>query len=280
MRAATFGPTQIELPVVGQGTWNLERDDPSEALAALEAGIDAGLTHIDTAELYGSGRVERLIGPLVARRRDELYLVSKVLPSNASYRGTLAACERSLERLRTDHLDLYLLHWPGSHPLEGTLRAFEALVAAGKIRAYGLSNFDAYELDEAVAIAGPGRIVCNQVLYHLEQRAIEHAVIPRCKAHGVAVVAYSPFGSGRFPSARSAGGAVLHGLAAARGASPYQLALAFLIRQGGVFAIPKAAQVAHALENAAAGSLTLSAAEMDSLATAFPLGRARSLPML
>jgi diketogulonate reductase-like aldo/keto reductase len=258
----------------------MERDPPGEALAALEAGIDAGLRHIDTAELYGSGRVETLLGPLVARRRAELYLVSKVLPSNASYAGTIAACERSLKRLRTDRLDLYLLHWPGSYPLEDTIRAFEKLRSDGKIRAYGVSNFDVDELDAAVAIAGAGRIVCNQVLYHLEERAIEHRVIPRCRNLGVAVVAYSPLGSGCFPSAPSSRGAVLARLAAKRGVTPYQLALAFLLRQGGVFAIPKAARIQHVLENAAAGELVLDAAELSALDAAFPAKRKRGLPML
>lgn len=280
MRTATFGPTGIDLPVLGQGTWNLEHDDAGQALAALEAGIDAGLTHIDTAELYGNGRVETLLGPLVARRRDELYLVSKVLPSNASYRGTIAACDRSLKRLRTDRLDLYLLHWPGSEPLEETIRAFETLAADGKISAYGVSNFDVDELDDAVRIAGRGRIVCNQVLYHLEQRAIEHEVIPRCRKLGVAVVAYSPLGSGRFPSPRGAGGAVLAGIAAKRDLTPQQVALAFLIQRSAVFAIPKAAQRAHARQNAAVGDVELSAKELSAIDAAFPAKRSRGLPML
>jgi diketogulonate reductase-like aldo/keto reductase len=280
MLTATFGPTGIDLPVIGQGTWNLEHDDARQVLAALDAGIDAGLTHIDTAELYGSGRVETLLGPLIERRRDELYLVSKVLPSNASYRGTIAACERSLKRLRTDRLDLYLLHWPGSYPLEETIRAFETLAADGKISAYGVSNFDVDELDEAVRIAGRGRIVCNQVLYHLEERAIEYAVIPRCRKLGVAVVAYSPLGNGRFPSPRGTGGSVLASIAAKRDLSPHQVALAFLIQQSAVFAIPKAAQSAHALENAAAGDVQLSSAELSALDAAFPAKRRRGLPML
>lgn len=280
MRTAPFGPTGLRLPVLGQGTWNLERDAADAARRALEAGIDAGATHIDTAELYGGGRVESLLAPVVARRREEIYLVSKVLPSNASYDGTIAACERSLNRLRTDRLDLYLLHWPGSAPLEETIGALEALVAVGKIRAYGVSNFDVGELDEAVAIAGANRIVCNQVLYHLEERAIEHAVIPRCLEHGVAVVAYSPLGSGRFPSPQGAGGRLLGEIAAARGVVPEQVALAFLVQQGGVFAIPKAARVEHALANAAAGDLVLSAAELARLDAAFPAGRRRGLPLL
>lgn len=280
MRTAAFGPARIALPVVGQGTWNFEHDDRRAALEALEAGIDAGLRHIDTAELYGSGSVETLIGPVVARRRDELYVVSKVLPSNASYEGTLAACERSLGRLGIDVLDLYLLHWPGSYPLEDTFRAFEALREAGKIRAYGVSNFDVDELEDAVAIAGPGRIACNQVLYHLEQRAIEHAVIPRCRELDVSVVAYSPLGSGRFVAPGSRRGRMLAAIAAAHDASPEQIALAFLIAKRAVFVIPKAARKAHSLENAAAAGIELDGDEMQALDAAFPVRGGRRLPML
>lgn len=280
MRTAAFGPAAVDLPVLGQGTWNLEHDDADAALAALETGIDAGLTHIDTAELYGSGRVETLIGPLVARRRDELYVVSKVLPSNASYDGTLRACERSLQRLGIDCLDLYLLHWPGSHPLEETIRAFVTLRETGKIRAFGLSNFDVDELDDAVAIAGAGQIVCNQVLYHLEERAIEHRVIPRCRELCISVVAYSPLGSGRFVSPRSQGGRTLARIAARHGATPAQIALAFLLQRSRVFAIPKAARKAHTLENAAAADIELAPEELTALDAAFEAGKGRSLPML
>lgn len=280
MRTAAFGPAAIELPVLGQGTWNLERDDADAALGALEAGIDAGLTHIDTAELYGSGRVETLIGPLVARRREELFVVSKVLPSNASYDGTLKACERSLRRLGIDRLDLYLLHWPGSHPLEETIRAFVKLRETGKIRAFGLSNFDVDELEDAVAIAGAGQIACNQVLYHLEERAVEHSVVPRCRDLGISVVAYSPLGSGRFVSPQSRGGRTLARIAARHEASPEQIALAFLLQQGRVFAIPKAARKAHALENAAAADIELTGDEIQALDAAFAAKMRRSLPML
>jgi len=280
MRSASFGPARIAVPVIGQGTWNLEHDDEAEAVAALDTGIDAGMTHIDTAELYGSGRVERLISPVIRRRRDELFLVSKVLPSNASYAGTLAACERSLERLGTDHLDVYLLHWRGGAPLEETFRAFEALESAGKIKAFGVSNFDVGDLEEAVALVGEGRIACNQVLYHLKERSIEQAVIPWCRDHGIAVVAYSPFGSGTFPSARDGGGRVLASIAERRRASAHQIALAFLVQQGQVFAIPKAARVEHVLDNVQGGDLELTAAEMRELDAAFPSRPRRSLPMI
>jgi len=279
-RTAAFGPRRHEVPVVGQGTWNMELDDRRAAIAALRAGIDAGLTHIDTAELYGSGRVEGIVARAIEGRRDELFLVSKVLPSNASYAQTIAACERSLERLGTDRLDVYLLHWRGRVPLEETVRAFEKLEADGKIGAYGVSNFDVDDLEEVVAIAGEHRIVCNQVLYHLEERSIEHRVIPWCADHSIAVVAYSPFGSGSFPQPGSSGGDALGALARARGATPHQVALAFLIARGGIFAIPKAAQAGHARDNAAAAGLELTAAEIETIDRAFPARPRRGLAMI
>jgi diketogulonate reductase-like aldo/keto reductase len=266
--------------LVGQGTWNLERTREKDAVAALQAGIAAGMTHIDTAELYGDGRAESIVARAIAGRRQQVFVVSKVLPSNASYRGTLEACERSLARLGTDYMDVYLLHWRGTFPLADTFRAFEKLQADGKIRAYGVSNFDVDDLEEALAITGPGRIACNQVLYHLEERSIEHAVIPWCRQHEVAVVAYSPFGSGQFPSADSASGKVLTKIAKSRGVSAYQAALAFLIAQGRVFAIPKASQPGHVRDNAAAGDLELDSAEMNALDGAFPARRRRRLAMI
>ena len=276
-----FGWTGVPVPVIGLGTWNLERADRAEALAALRQGLDAGLTHIDTAEMYGRGRVEEIVGEAIAGRRDEVFLVSKVLPQNASFAGVLRACDASLRRLGTDRLDLYLLHWPGQHPLEQTIAAFEQLVRDGKTRFYGVSNFDVADLERAVALAGAERIACNQVLYHLEERAIEHAVLPWCDRHGIAVVAYSPFGSGDFPSARSPRGRVLAEIAEARGATPRQVALAFLVRRAGVFAIPKAARPAHVRDNAGGCALTLSAEEEARLDRAFPRGRPRrGLPTL
>ena len=276
MKHRRFGWTGALVPVIGQGTWQMEQDDRASCIAALQRGLDAGLTHIDTAELYGSGRVEsEIVAPAIAGRRDRVFLVSKVLPWNASYAGTLAACEASLRRLRTDRLDGYLLHWPGDHPLAETFRAFEKLAADGKIRFFGVSNFDAHEIDEAVRIAGPKRIACNQVLYHLKERAIEHAVIPACERADIAVVAYSPFGSGDFP-ARSR---VLADLAAAHHTTPHAVALAFLCRRESTFAIPKTADPAHAAENAA-GEVALSTEELSQLDAAFPAGRARGLPTL
>ena len=206
MQRRTFGWTGVQVPVIGQGTWKMEGDSPAEALAALQAGLDAGMTHVDTAELYGGGRVESLVARAIAGRRDEVFLVSKVMPNHASRSGTVQACEASLRRLGTDHLDCYLLHWPGQHPLEDTIAAFEQLVRDGKIRSWGLSNFDVDDLEEALAIAGPRRIACNQVLYHLRARDIEGRVLPWCVEHEVAVVGYSPFGSGDFPAAAVAWG--------------------------------------------------------------------------
>jgi diketogulonate reductase-like aldo/keto reductase len=265
--------------VIGQGTWYLDRGDRRSAIAALRRGIELGMTHIDTAEMYGDA--ELVIAEAIADRRDDVFLVSKVLPSNASRRGTITACERSLKRLKTDRLDCYLLHWRGSYPLSETVAAFEELKSAGKIRSWGVSNFDADDLDEILEVSGHGKIACNQVLYHLKERAIEHAVIPWCAKHGVAVVAYSPFGHNDFPQGSSAGGKVLHKVADAHKATPRQVALSFLTRDTTVFAIPKASSAEHAAENAAAGKLTLSDAEIAALDAAFPRGaKPRGLPML
>lgn len=273
MRLKPFGRTEVQVPAIGQGTWYMERDGRAKAVAALHAGLDLGMSHIDTAEMYGSGLVEEIVSEAIAGRREKVFLVSKVLPQHASFEGVLRACEGSLGRLRTDRLDVYLLHWGGSHPLEQTIGAFERLVRDGKIRFWGVSNFDVEDLEEALAIAGEGRMACNQVLYHLEERAIEHEVIPWCKEHGVAVVGYSPFGSGRFPSATSRGGRVLAEIARARGITPRQVALAFLVREDAVFAIPKSSNVEHVRENAAAGDVELSADEVERIDDAFPLGK-------
>lgn len=279
MRTSQFGSQPV--PVIGQGTWNFEQARRADAVAALRRGLDLGLTHIDTAEMYGSGRAEAIIAEAIAGRRGEVFLVSKVLPSNASRRGTIAACEASLKRLGTDHLDCYLLHWPGSIPLEETVAAFEALQAAGKIKAWGVSNFDVKDLEALLAVADAKDIACNQVLYHLKERAIEHAVLPCCEAHGVAVVAYSPFGHDDFPEPRSAQGGVLGEIARAQGATPRQVALAFLTRRPSLLAIPKAARVPHVEENAAAGTIVLSPEHCARLEAAFPLGpKGRGLPML
>ncbi len=279
MKTRAFGPAQTGVSVIGQGTWNIEMADRAEAIKTLQRGIDFGMTHIDTAEMYGSGRAEALTGDAIAGRREQVFLVSKVLPSNASRKGTLAACERSLKHLKTDYLDCYLLHWRGSYELEDTFTAFEELKAAGKIRSWGVSNFDTDDLEEALSVAGKGKIACNQVLYHLRERAIEHAVIPYCEENAIAVVAHSPFGQMASPSPASPGGKVLAEVAKAQGATPRQVELAFLTRKDCVFAIPKASKVTHAEENAG-GDLVLTASEIEAIDRAFPRGRAKSLPML
>src|SRR6202140_2013130 len=218
MKSRRFGSGGAQVPVIGQGTWYIDRGDRKLAVAALRCGVDLGMTHVDTAEMYDDA--ELVVAEAIAGRRDEIFLVSKVLPSNASRRGTITACERSLARLKTDRLDCYLLHWRGSYPLAETAAAFEQLVSAGKIRSWGVSNFDADDLDEMLEVAGEDRIACNQVLYHLQERAIEHAVMPWCAQHGVAVVAYSPFGHNEFPSPGSRGGEVLQKIAEAHKATP------------------------------------------------------------
>ncbi len=275
MRERQFGSTGIAVPVIGQGTWNMERDDRAAAVEAIRRGLDAGMTHVDTAEMYGSGAVEELVAEAIAGRRDEVFLVSKVLPSNASFKGVLRSCDASLKRLGTDRLDCYLLHWPGDRPLEGTIAAFEQLVTDGKIRFYGVSNFDEDELEQAVAIAGPQRLACNQLLYHLGERTIEHGAIPASVRHEMAVVGYSPFGSGRFPDPASAGGRVLAEIAAAHDATPRQVALAFLVREPGTFVIPKTSSAAHAEENAKAGDLELTETKIRRIDAEFPRGRRR-----
>jgi diketogulonate reductase-like aldo/keto reductase len=281
MERRRFGSTQRDVAVIGQGTWHLDRGDRASAVAALRRGLDLGMTHIDTAELYGNA--EEMVAQAIAGRRDEVFLVSKVLPENASRSGTRVACERSLARLRTDRLDCYLLHWRGEHPLEETITAFQQLQRDGKILSWGVSNFDVSDLEEAREISGQSEspFVCNQVLYHLKERAIEHAVIPWCEKHRVAVVGYSPFGHGGFPSPRTKGGRVLHEIAAAHDATPRQVALRFLARRPSLFAIPKTSHSEHAGENAGAGDLRLTDAELARIEKAFPRSRrARELPVI
>jgi diketogulonate reductase-like aldo/keto reductase len=275
-----FGSTARRVAAIGQGSWRIEAA-AARAAAALKRGLDLGLTHIDTAEMYGSGAAEKIIGDAIQGRREQVFLVSKVLPDNASKRGTISACEKSLARLRTDRLDCYLLHWRGSHPLADTIGAFEQLVQSGKILSWGVSNFDVEDLNEVAAIAGAGHPACNQVLYHLKERAIEHAVLPWCREHGTAVVAYTPFGqSPNIFDAESRQGRVLQEIAAERGATARRIALAFLLRHREVFVIPKASSTLHVEENAGAAGLSLNAADLERIERAFPLGRPRGLPML
>ncbi|TMB39429.1 MAG: aldo/keto reductase [Deltaproteobacteria bacterium] len=280
METRPFGKNGPPVPILGQGTWQMEQDPRREAIAALRRGLDLGLRHIDTAEMYGSGAVEEMVAEAIEGRREEVFLVSKVLPENATRRGTVVACERSLKRLRTDHLDCYLLHWESRHPLEGTIEAFEELRGAGKVRAYGVSNFDEERLQEAVSLAGPGLIACDQVLYHLEERHADTGLISLCRRLGAAFVAYSPFGSGSFPAESSAGGKMLAAIARAHRKTPRQVALAFLTRLPGTFAIPKAASRAHVEENAGAARLKLSAEEIARIDEAFPARRKPELPTL
>jgi diketogulonate reductase-like aldo/keto reductase len=270
-----FGPTGVQVPKVGLGTWYLEQSDAKTAIAAVQAAVELGLTHVDTAELYGSGKAESLVGQALEGRRDGVFLVSKIIPSNASRAGTIKHCEQTLKRLRTDHLDCYLLHWPGSYPLEETIAGLEDLVKAGKTRAWGVSNFDEDELASALEIAGPGRIACNQVLYHLEERGIEHAVLPWCEENGVAVVGYTPYGQHRQYPPKGAAGAVLTQIAERLSATARQVALAFLTRRPDLFAIPKSTHLDHLRENAGGAEVVLSPADVAAIERAFPIGRRR-----
>jgi diketogulonate reductase-like aldo/keto reductase len=279
MQQRAWGTTGTQVSAIGQGTWYIDHGNHATAVAALQKGLDLGMTHIDTAEMYDDAEV--VVADAIKGRRDEVFLVSKVLPSNASRAGTIKAAERSLARMRTDRMDCYLLHWRGGYALEDTVSAFEQLKKDGKILSWGVSNFDADDLQEIYEVAGKGKIACNQVLYHLKERAIEHSVIPWCEAHDVTVTAYSPFGHNDFPASTSGGGKVLQQIAAAHNATPRQVALAFLTRNPAVVTIPKASSAAHAAENAASGGLKLDAAEIAQLDKAFPLGREPShLPML
>jgi diketogulonate reductase-like aldo/keto reductase len=277
-----FGSTRRQVASIGQGTWKIEGSAAADAVTALRRGLELGLSHIDTAEMYGSGLSERIIGEAIEGRRDEVFLVSKVLPNHASKNATLAACEKSLAHLQTDRLDCFLLHWRGSVPLEETIAAFETLVRQGKILSWGVSNFDVRDLAEVAAIAGHGHPACNQVLYHLKERAIEHAVLPWCAKHGSAVVAYTPFGQspGIFAGASTAA-KVLREIADSHGATPRQVALRFLLRQPEVFVIPKASDIVHVTENAGTYDVELNDSDVAKIDAAFPLGKAtRGLPMI
>lgn len=266
-------PDGTQVPALGQGSWMMAEASARrrDEIAALRAGIELGMTLIDTAEMYADGAAETLVGEAIAGRRDEVFLVSKVLPENASRAGTIKACERSLKRLGTDRLDLYLLHWRGRHPLAETLAGFEALVAAGKIRRWGVSNLDAADMDELGAVPA-----VNQVLYNPTRRGIEFDLLPRCRRAGVPVMAYSPVEQGRL--LRHDG---LRRLAEARGVTVAQLTLAWVMRSGDVIAIPKAGTSAHVAENRAAAGIVLSAAELAEFDRLFPPPkRARPLEML
>lgn len=274
-----FGWTGLDVPVIGMGTWMIEgrsRDAERRAIDALRLGLDLGMNHIDTAEMYGNGRAEELVSIAVEDQREHVFLVSKVLPSNSSYQGTLKACERSLKRLKTDFIDLYLIHWPSSqHPIEETMRAMEKLVDEGMIRFIGVSNFDVEQLREAQHALKKYRIACNQVLYHLAYRGIEHDLLPYCAENGIAIVGYSPFGHGNFPSSHSGEGKVLAEIAKRHNRTMRQVALNFLIRDPNLFTIPKAGNPDHIRENSGAvEDWKLTDEDIAAIDRMFPLPRA------
>lgn len=259
-------PGGASMPTFGLGTWGMgERGARrSDMVAALRLGMDLGVTLIDTAEMYGDGGAESIVGEAIAGRRSKLFLVSKVLPDHATRQGTIAACEQSLARLRTDYLDLYLLHWRGVVPLAETLAGFADLKRSGKIRHWGVSNFDVPDLEELWRLAGDDCAV-DQVLYNLACRGIEWNLLPTCRARGIAVMAYSPLEQGRLLTR-----AALKRIAERRGATAAQVALAWLLRQEGIVAIPKAARLDHLRELAAARDLRLERDDLTALDTGFP----------
>jgi diketogulonate reductase-like aldo/keto reductase len=268
----------MQMPRLGQGTWNMGDSAAArkEELAALRVGIELGMTLIDTAEMYGDGRSESLVAEAIAGMRQKIFLVTKVLPSNASRKGVVRACEASLQRLKTDNVDLYLLHWSGSYRLEETVRSFEDLLGAGKIRAWGVSNLDLSEMNRLAKIPGGTACATNQVLYNLSRRGIEFDLLPWCQARKMPVMAYSPVEQGRI-----LGHKALKGVAQRLGATPAQVALAWVLRQEGVVAIPKAGSVAHVKENRKALALKLDDAALKALDAAFPPPKkARPLEML
>jgi diketogulonate reductase-like aldo/keto reductase len=265
--AAFTLPSGERVPALGQGTWYMGEHarKRKDEVAALRAGIDLGLSLIDTAEMYADGEAEAVVADAIDGRRDEVFLVSKVLPSNASRKGTLAACDRSLRRLGTDRIDLYLLHWRGSVPLAETLEAFATLREAGKIRHWGVSNFDGDDMAQLVALEGGTAVATNQVLYNLTRRGIEYDLLPWSRTHAIPIMAYSPIEQGRLLTHPALGR-----IARAHAATAAQVALAWVLREPGVIAIPKAGTLAHVRENRAALDLRLSAEDLAVLDRAFP----------
>lgn len=261
-----FGSTGVSVSVIGQGTWRMgeSRGAEKEEIAALRLGIELGLTHIDTAEMYGDGGAERVVGRAVAGRRAEVFIATKVLPKNASYAGTLRACETSLRRLGTDYVDLYLLHWwSGTHPIGETMKAMEELVRRGLVRFIGVSNFDVGELKATQAALTRERLASNQVLYHLRDRGIEKKILPYCEAQGIAVVGYTPLARGGFLRG------VVAEIAKKHGRTPRQVALNFLTRRPSLFTIPKASRPEHVRENAAALDFALPPEDLKAIDAAF-----------
>lgn len=271
-------PSGEQVPALGQGTWHMgeDRRRHAEEVAALKLGIDLGMTLVDTAEMYASGGAEEVTRDAIASRRDEVFLVSKVLPSNASHAGVMRACEASLRRLGTDCIDLYLLHWRGGTPLAETVGAFEALKRDGKIRYWGMSNFDIDDLEELAGIEGGTAVQTNQVLYNPEARGIEYDLMPWLNERGIPLMAYSPVDQGGLVRHRG-----LETVARRHDATPAQIALAWVLRHKGVIAIPKAVEPGHIRRNRAALDIELDAADLAELDRAFPPpGRKQPLAMI
>ena len=261
-----FGATGREVAVIGQGTWHMGERAPAQRdeIAALRLGLDLGMTHIDTAEMYADGGAERVVARAIAGRRDEVFLATKVLPSNASYAGTIKACEASLKRLRTEYVDLYLLHWwSDHHPIADTMRAMSDLVRRGLVRHVGVSNFDVEQMKAAKAALGDIPLACNQVLYHLRDRGIEEGVLPWCERAQVAVVGYTPLARGGFIKS------IVADVAARHGATPRQVVLNFLTRRRSLFTIPKASRPEHVRENTDALDFTLTRDDLRAIDAEF-----------
>jgi diketogulonate reductase-like aldo/keto reductase len=260
-------PSGISVPALGLGTWQMGEDSRKAGpeVESLKRGLDLGMTLVDTAEMYGEGGAEEIAGQAIEGRRDEVFLVSKVYPWNASRQGVIEACERSLERLKTDRLDLYLLHWRGEHPLEETVAGFEDLRRAGKIAAWGVSNFDLSDMQELMQVAGGENCAANQVLYNLSRRGVEYDLLPWCQERGIPLMAYSPIEQGRLVR----NGELIR-IAKAYQATPAQVALAFLLDRDGIIAIPKSANPQRVEENAEAVNVDLSDEDWAALDAAFP----------
>jgi diketogulonate reductase-like aldo/keto reductase len=260
-------PSGDAVPVLGQGTWGMaeEKHPWKREIQALRTGLDLGLTLIDTAEMYADGGAEKLVGEAISGRRDQVFLVSKVLPQNATRSGTAKACERSLRRLKTDYLDLYLLHWRESTPLDETVRAFEELLSAGKIRHWGVSNFDVSDMKELQSLTGGEAVATDQVLYNLTRRGIEYDLLPWCRQHGIPIMAYSPIEQGRLLESSS-----LRKIAQHHGATPAQVALAWVLRQEKVIAVPRAGTSEHVLQNRGALDVPITRVDLATLDREFP----------
>ena len=272
LRAVTLRSGE-QVPALGQGTWYMgeDRRRAAEEAAALRLGIDLGMTLIDTAEMYGSGGAEEVVARAAEGMRDQLFIVSKVYPHNASRAGVVTACERSLKRLATDRIDLYLLHWRGSIPLAETLEGFQRLERDGKIRHHGVSNFDRADMAEWVGLSGGETVAADQVLYNLSRRGPESDLVPWCRERGIAIMAYTPLGQGSM-----LGNPALAEIARRSGATPAQIALAWLLRQEGTIVIPKASRPEHVRENRGALDIALTEEDLTGLDRAFPPPKGKS----